>query len=380
MIYHVVAPVILKSASAPQASPAYWAASQHSVHIKHKRKRMSRTSSQADKTQSDNAQANNGQIHCTCGRCLAKENGIQCPRCKRPNSAIHFYPRSAIGGGSIEEDWRRHWKEAALVGCGICGIKPSGIKASDVQPESTGSHSLVSSLMRRPKELDPRGTDYPLPQFDLPDPTKLKGLKALMLLADGGELPEIIVPLQYLRARGAEVDVVGQNWIFEYREPAGMIVLAQWLADDYVIKAEKRMDDIDVSQYDLVIIPGGAWNPIMLSTDSDAVRLVRQAHKEGLLVASLCHGPQVLAHAAFDAPEGEENFPSQGVNITAAGDVRLFLRLAGFIVHSDQAAVYDQAANLLTSRDPNDLLEFCQEIGRLMSEQLPARLASRNAG
>ena len=97
-------------------------------------------------------------------------------------------------------------------------------------------------------------------------------------------------------------------------------------------------------------------------------------------MASLCHGPQVLAHAAYDAPNGEENFPCKGVNITAAGDVRLFLRLAGFIVHSDQAAVYDQAANLLTSRDPNDLLEFCQEIGRLMSEQLPARLASRNAG
>jgi protease I len=174
--------------------------------------------------------------------------------------------------------------------------------------------------------------------------------------------------------------VVGQNWIFEYREPAGVIVLAQWLADDYVIKADKRMADIDVSQYDLLIIPGGAWNPIMLSTDGDALRLIRQAHKQGLLVASLCHGPQLIAHAAFDAPEGEENFPSQGVNITAAGDVLLFLRLAGFIVHSDQATVYDEAANLLTSRDPNDLQAFCEEIGRLMSAQLPARLALRNAG
>lgn len=347
---------------------------------------MSRTSSQTDNTQFDNAQGNNGQakdgqIHCTCGKCLAKENGIQCPRCKSLNSAIHFYPRSAIGGGSIKDDWDRHFAEAAQFGCDICGIKPSDTKAPDsVQTDSTGSHSLVSDLVPRPKELDTRGTDYPLPQFGLPSASELKGLKALMLLADGGELPEIIVPLQYLRARGAEVDVVGQNWIFQYREPAGVIVLAQWLADDYVIKADKRMADIDVSQYDLLIIPGGAWNPIMLSTDGDALRLVRQAHKQGLLVASLCHGPQVLAHAAYDAPEGEENFPSQGINITAAGDVRLFLRLAGFIVHSDQATVYDEAANLLTSRDPNDLQAFCEEIGRLMSGQLPARLAARNAG
>lgn len=282
-------------------------------------------------------------------------------------SQVHFYPRSAVGGGSIEDDWARHREEAATVGCAICGIEA----AAPVQ--SAGSHSLVNRLTRRPHSLDSRGTDYPLPQFGEADPNQLKGLRALMLLADGGELPEIIVPLNYLRARGATVDVVGQNWIFQYRDPAGLIVIAQWLADDYVIKADKRMADVDISQYDLVIIPGGAWNPIMLSTDGDALRLVRQAHEQGLLLASLCHGPQVIAHAAFDAPEGQRNFPAQGINITAAGDVRLMLRLAGFIVHNDRATVFDPSVNLLTSRDPNDLHAFCLEIGRLGAMRLAAR-------
>jgi protease I len=284
-------------------------------------------------------------------------------------SQVHFYPRSAIGGGSIADDWQRHREEAATVGCAICGIE-----ATKPVP-STGSHSLVSRLDRRPLSLDPRGTDYPLPQFGEADANQLKGLRALMLLADGGELPEIIVPLDYLRARGATVDIVGQNWIFEYREPAGAIVLAQWMADDFVIKADKRMADVDVSQYDLLIIPGGAWNPIMLSTDGDALRLVRKAREQGLLLASLCHGPQVIAHAAFDAPEGEQNFPAQGVNITAAGDVRLLLQLAGFVVHGDRATVFDPSVNLLTSRDPNDLQAFCQEIGRLGAMRLAARSA-----
>ena len=280
--------------------------------------------------------------------------------------SVHFYPRSAIGGGNIADDWARHRDEAATVGCSICGIE-----ATKPLP-STGSHSLVSRLTRRPLTLDSRGTDYPLPQFGDADPNQLKGLRALMLLADGGELPEIIVPLDYLRARGAAVDIVGQNWIFEYREPAGVIVLAQWMTDDYVIKADKRMADVDVSQYDLLLIPGGAWNPIMLSTDGDALRLVRQAREQGLLLASLCHGPQVIAHAAFDAPEGETNFPAQGVHITAASDVRLLLQLAGFVVHGDRTTVFDPSVNLLTSRDPNDLQAFCQEIGRLSSARLAA--------
>ena len=125
-------------------------------------------------------------------------------------------------------------------------------------------------------------------------------------------------------------------------------------------------------QYDLLLIPGGAWNPIMLSTDGDALRLVRQAREQGLLLASLCHGPQVIAHAAFDAPEGETNFPAQGVHITAASDVRLLLQLAGFVVHGDRTTVFDPSVNLLTSRDPNDLQAFCQEIGRLSSARLAA--------
>lgn len=322
-------------------------------------------------------------------------------RCGILNSTIHFIPAIAISGGSIKSDWERHWNRAALVGCDFCGIEPTvpvtgstteeryaeymtrteGTHSASAVPEtvagadgsaasnSTGSHSLVRDLTPRPLSIDTRGTDYPLPQFNLPNPAEFKGLRALMLLADGGELPEIVVPLEYLRARGAKVDVVGQNWIFEYREPAGAIVLAQWMSDGYVIKADKKIADVDVSQYDLLIVPGGAWNPIMLSTDGDALRLVRQARKNGLLIASLCHGPQVIAHAAFDAPAGEENFPSDGVEITAAGDVRLLLRLAGFTVLSDQPTVYDESANLLTSRDPNDLQAFCQEIGRLMSER-----------
>ena len=58
----------------------------------------------------------------------------------------------------------------------------------------------------------------------------------------GPELPEFHVPLNYLRDRGASVDVVTQDWLFDYQpEAPGMVVLAQWLAVNVCVKADKKM-------------------------------------------------------------------------------------------------------------------------------------------
>lgn len=422
-----------------------------------------------------------GEIHCTCGKTLAKHDGIKC-RCGNTNNTIHFYPGNAIGGGSVEQDWREHidraakvgceicgiepsWKrttpadpkaaaeihfypgsaigggsiatdwerhrrEARLVGCSVCGIEPevpfagkttderwaeyrerldgrsrfvcdsgaaetvrsqasgavlagstvSNVIASEVvesasgapaaAPAPLGSHSLARVFTPVPASLNTIGTDYPLPDFGTVDPARLKGARVLVISADGPELPEIVVPINYLRSLGAVVDLAGQDWIFQWRDPAGHIVLAEWLSDAICVKADLRLSDVKLSDYDAVFIPGGAWNPDMLRTDEVALRLVREAHALGLIVCSLCHGPQVLISAAFDAPEGQVNFPAAGVHITGTGSIRRDLKNAGFIVHDADATVFDANANLLTARDPNDLGPMCVELAKLIEERL----------
>ncbi len=183
----------------------------------------------------------------------------------------------------------------------------------------------------------------------------IESLRFIVISADGPELPEIDLPIAYWRKRGARVELAGQNWIFQYREPAGYIVLGEWLSDEICVKADLRLADVVVADYDAIFIPGGAWNPDMLRTDPDALRIVREAYEKGVLTVSLCHGPQVLINAAFDAPEGQSNLPSQGVHITGTGSIRRDLANAGFIVHHDDATVYDEKVRLLTARDPNDL-------------------------
>jgi len=239
------------------------------------------------------------------------------------------------------------------------------------QTNPAGSHSLALQYKRVPTTLDTVGTDYPLPVFETADPNWLEGARVLVISADGPELPELDVPINYLRQRGAKVDLAGQDWIFQYRDPAGHIVIAEWLSDRICIQADLRLSDVKLEDYDALFVPGGAWNPDMLRTDATALSIVRRARELDILVVSLCHGPQVIISAAFDAPEGETCFPSKGVAITGTGSIRRDLANAGFTVHHDRATVYDAAANLLTARDPNDLGPLCEEFGRILKERLP---------
>jgi protease I len=131
-----------------------------------------------------------------------------------------------------------------------------------------GSHSLAEKYVHVPATLDSRGRDYELPVFTRPEGTELIHARVLIMSADGPELPEIDVPFEYLRARGATVRLAGQNWIFEYRVPAGFIVIAQWLADNICVKADLALKDVRVAEwdesskgfrtnYDAICIPGG---------------------------------------------------------------------------------------------------------------------------
>jgi protease I len=243
-----------------------------------------------------------------------------------------------------------------------------------------GSHELAAKYTPVPESLDTRGESYRLPVFKEAERTALKGKRVVIVSADGPELPELDVPIEYLKARGAAVQLAGQNWIFEYRNPAGYIVIAQWLADNICVKADLALKDVQIARwdemakrhianYDAVFIPGGAWNPDMLRTDGDALRIVREARAHRVLLVTLCHGPQVLISAARSDPSGGVVFP-RGTRITGVQSIRVDLDNAGFNVLDEEPTVYDEVSRLLTARNPKDLGPLCEEMGRLLSRPL----------
>lgn len=228
-----------------------------------------------------------------------------------------------------------------------------------------GSHLLTSYYSPIPDALRARlvGTDYPLPDFGVAVPNSLAGYRVALVTTHGPELPELHAPLTYLRDRSASVDIVTQDWLFDYQpEAPGMVVLAQWLAVNVCVQADKKVSDAKIDEYDAVVTIGGAWNPIMLRTDIAILDFIRGAKRRGLLIASACHGPQLLISTAV--------FPA-GTLGTGVDDIKVDMTNAGFIVR-DAAVVYDQAQRLITGHNPEVLKEFCEEIGKRLVE-VPAR-------
>jgi protease I len=228
------------------------------------------------------------------------------------------------------------------------------------------SHDLAAKYTPISPELRSslNGKAYDVPDFGTPDPANLIDLRVAIVMTHGPELIEFDVPYTYLRERGAAVSIVTQDWLFDYppdKNRPGSVVLAEWLAVEVAVQADKRISDARVQDYDAVIFLGGAWNPIMLRTDSDpnkVMQFIRDAHESHLLIAAICHGPQVLISSGA--------FP-HGTRATGVDDIWGDMANAGMEVVKDPV-VYDAAQRLITCRNPDALKEFCVELGSRLLE------------
>lgn len=188
------------------------------------------------------------------------------------------------------------------------------------------------------------GLPYDPAPIPVQDPTSLAGTRIAVVAAHGFEEIELTFPLEYLEARGATVDVLTPDWI------QGRVMAVKFLKPSVWIPVTGPVSQADPAAYQAVLVPGGAWNPIIMRTDESVLGFLRKAAARGTLIASLCHGPQVLLSAGL----------VKGRTVTGVGDIRQDLRNAGATVVEDQPVVLD--SNVLTSRDPNDVGPFSQAI------------------
>jgi len=105
-------------------------------------------------------------------------------------------------------------------------------------------------------------------------------------------------------------------------------------------------DQVNLDIYAAVIIPGGR-GPDKMRLNEGLVDIVKEVNKKGLVIAAVCHAPQVLIEADI----------VRGRTMTSWPSVRTDLKNAGANV-VDQSAVID--GNIVTSRRPSDLPDFCK--------------------
>jgi protease I len=114
------------------------------------------------------------------------------------------------------------------------------------------------------------------------------------------------------------------------------------------------LEALNIDQVDCLLFPGG-YSPDALRLHAGTLRMVRECHKQGKLLAAICHGPWVLISAGIMAGKKATGYAAVRDDLVNAG--------AEFL---DVPAVKD--GNILTGRVPDDLPEFCQEIIKALAD------------
>lgn len=158
--------------------------------------------------------------------------------------------------------------------------------------------------------------------------------KMLIFLENGFEDSEFIYPYYRFQEEGYKLDIAATKAKQQYTGEHGV-----------TFTSDMSVDDVDLNDYDAVIVPGGK-GPDKMRLNNRFAEIITDANTKGMVIAAICHGPQVLISADV----------VRGKTLTSWPSVQVDLRNAGANV-VDQSSVTD--GNIVTSRWPADLPDFC---------------------
>jgi protease I len=161
---------------------------------------------------------------------------------------------------------------------------------------------------------------------------------AFLVASEGIEQVELTEPWKAVTDAGHEAYVVSP-------EP-GKVQMFNHLDKADTKPVDVTVADASVDDYDALVLPGGVANPDNLRTHSDAVSFAREFVAAGKPVAAICHAPWTLVEAGVLSGRRLTSWPSLQTDVRNAG--------AEWV---DESLVLD--GNLITSRKPDDLPEFC---------------------
>ncbi len=166
---------------------------------------------------------------------------------------------------------------------------------------------------------------------------ELKGRKVAIMIEGNYEDIEFWYPYYRLKEAGAEVVVVGPVKGTPYVGRFG-----------YPIAADVTPAEIDVKDFDALIVPGG-YAPDRMRRSKEMVALVRDMDAAGNIVATICHAGWMLVSARVGRGRKATGFHSIQDDMTAAG-----------MEYVDERVVVD--GNLITTQEPKDLPEFSRAL------------------
>ncbi|MFO7819903.1 MAG: type 1 glutamine amidotransferase domain-containing protein [Halanaerobacter sp.] len=165
---------------------------------------------------------------------------------------------------------------------------------------------------------------------------KLADKKIAMLVGPKYEDLEFWVVYMRMVEEGADVTIVGKEVGTEYISKS----------DGLTAEVEAAASEVDSSEYDAVLIPGG-WAPDKIRRYEGVINLVQEIYEQDKIVGMICHAGSVGISAGI--VEGKKATGSLGIkdDLVNAG--------AEWV---DEAAVQD--GNLVWGRVVKDIPDYCR--------------------
>jgi len=176
---------------------------------------------------------------------------------------------------------------------------------------------------------------------------ELQGKRAAVLVEQMYQEMEVWYPVYRLREAGCQVTLVGPEAGQNYPSKLG-----------YPAKSDKAAKDVNASDFDILIIPGG-FAPDFMRRHESMIRLASTMAEQGKVVAAICHGPWVLCSTQALKGRKATCFFAIKDDVSNAG--------ASYV---DAEVVRD--GNIITSRKPDDLPAFMKAIMQAVKEAKPA--------
>jgi 4-methyl-5(b-hydroxyethyl)-thiazole monophosphate biosynthesis len=136
-----------------------------------------------------------------------------------------------------------------------------------------------------------------------------------VLLGTGFEEVEAITPIDLLRRAGIGVITVGLN---------GQTVYG---SHNIGIQADITIDQMDISQMDMIVLPGGLGGVASIKNCQKAMDAIVHAQQQGKWIAAICAAPTLVAKYGYLEGKNAVCYPSMenelyGANCVDAAVVR----------------------------------------------------------
>jgi len=187
--------------------------------------------------------------------------------------------------------------------------------------------------------------------FLKPKEPKIEGVKVLAIIAEGFDYGELYDVNRTLATEGITVTTASFT-MYEVSRHGNY-------PGNY--EPDIAFDEVDVSRYDAVFIPGGDGpeNIIEHQDGQKVFDILIQANSEEKIIAAICHGPWVLA--AADVVNGKD--------VTCFNDayMKADLTNSGAKVDITRSVIRD--GNIITANGPQAVDAFAEEIISALTEK-----------